>query len=118
MTKVIKKDNVEIIYIEGNVNISKYSSLERDIKSVIEMDNSNILLNFEETNYMSSAGFRILIETHRLLETQKRKLALCNIHPRIMKVFDLLNITEMFNIFSSENEALSFFKKDYYADKR
>ncbi len=107
-----KIDNNVVIYLEGRLDVHLSADIEKEINNLIESDTqSNLLLNLKDVEYMSSSGLRIFVSTMRILKEKQRKLVLCNMNSAVQKIFEVVELTDMFDIFTSEDEALEFLKK-------
>ena len=107
-----KAGNEIIIYLEGRLDVHLSADIEKEINKLIVAEPScNFILNLKDVEYMSSSGLRIFVSTMRILKESKRKLVLCNMNNAVKKIFEVVELTDMFDIFNSENEALEFLKK-------
>jgi anti-sigma B factor antagonist len=61
---------------------------------------------------MSSSGLRIFVSTMRVLKESKRKLKLCSMNSAVQKIFEVVELMDMFDIYETEEEALESFKND------
>ena len=106
-----KVENTVIIYLEGRLDVHLSADIEKEINKLIDSDpRSNLLLNLKEVEYMSSSGLRIFVSTMRILKESNRKLVLCNMNNAVRKIFEVVELTDMFDIFSSEDEAIKYLK--------
>ncbi len=64
------------------------------------------LINLENISYISSSGIRIFVGMVRELEKQGRKLKLCCITPPVKKVFDVVELLDLFEVYETESSAL------------
>ncbi|MFH1731884.1 MAG: STAS domain-containing protein [Planctomycetota bacterium] len=71
---------------------------------------SKMLINMENVRYLSSAMLGKLISLHKALRTNKATLKLCSITPPIYEVFEITRLDKVFDIYSSEGEALEAFR--------
>ena len=107
-----KIDNNIVIYLAGRLDVHLSADIEKEINELIKSESkSNFVLNLNDVEYMSSSGLRIFVSTMRILKESKRKLALCNMNNAVKKIFEVVELTDMFDIFDSEEEALNFLKK-------
>ncbi len=106
-----KSGNAVIIYLEGRLDVHLSADIEKEINNLIESDpDSHLLLNLKDVEYMSSSGLRIFVSTMRILKGKNRKLVLCNMNNAVRKIFEVVELTDMFDIFNSEAEAADFLK--------
>lgn len=120
MTPPTKKKELEV-QDSGNVTIVNFTRAkildDQVIQSIGEQlfglvdaqGKQNILLNFAKVEYLSSAALGKLISLNKKIATVKGKLALCNIAPSIIEVFDITGLRKVFKIFPDEQEAMQSF---------
>jgi len=106
-----KSGNAITIYLEGRLDVHLSADIEKEINKLISAEStSHFILNLKDVEYMSSSGLRIFVSTMRILKEKKRKLVLCNMNSAVKKIFEVVELTDMFDIFNSENEALEYLK--------
>jgi len=70
----------------------------------------DLLLDFSQVEFMSSAALGLLGTIHRKVGTTlKGRLKMCSIHPQIYEVFKLTNLNKLFAIHKDMAEALAKF---------
>ena len=108
--KTKKVGNVIIVYLNGRLDVHLSADVEKGINKIIkEGPECHLLLNLYDVEYMSSSGLRIFVSTMRILKDNKKKLKLCNINSAVKKIFEVVELMEMFDIYDSEQAALEAF---------
>jgi anti-sigma B factor antagonist len=103
--------NVDIVYLVGRLDVHLSSEIEKELDKIIRNESdTHLLMNLEKVEYMSSSGLRIFVSTMRTLKEQKRRLALCNMNNAVKKIFEVVELMDMFEIYDSEEDALKSFK--------
>ncbi|MBI3395516.1 MAG: STAS domain-containing protein [Spirochaetia bacterium] len=83
------------------------NEVEEDLAKLIDQDNhKHIVLNMDKVEYMSSSGFRACIATLRKLNARDGTLKLCSIRPSVKRIFDVIELTSLFDIYETEADAL------------
>ena len=96
-----------VVYLEGRLDVSVANDVEEELNRIIEQENQkHLVLNMEKVEYMSSSGFRACISTLRKLNAKEGTLKLCAIRPSVERIFDVIELTSLFDIFETEPEAL------------
>jgi anti-anti-sigma factor len=79
--------------------------LERALMPVVsENAEKRLVLNFEHVRFMSSASLGLLVKMHKRVSDQGGHLQLCNLDPKIHKVFEITKLTQVFDIVAAEAE--------------
>lgn len=106
-------DNTIVLYPAGRLDVHLSAEVEKEINAVIQNNpDHHLLLNLSDVDYMSSSGLRIFVSTMRVLKESKRKLKLCNMNSAVQKIFEVVELMDMFDIYDNEEEALASFKND------
>jgi len=96
-----------VVYLEGRLDVSVANDVEEELNRIIEQENQkHLVLNMEKVEYMSSSGFRACISTLRKLNAKDGTLKLCAIRPSVKRIFDVIELTSLFDIYETEPEAL------------
>jgi stage II sporulation protein AA (anti-sigma F factor antagonist) len=105
------ENNIAIAYPTGRLDVGVSAELEDQLMKAVE-DNSidRLILNMESVEYMSSSGFRVAIALLRRLSDKGGVLKICSLKPAVKRIFDVIELTSLFEIFESEEEALTSLK--------
>ncbi|MCB1177855.1 MAG: STAS domain-containing protein [Leptospiraceae bacterium] len=110
MLKHEVKGDVLVVHLEGRLDVSVANEVEETLAELIDKeDHKKVVLNMDGIEYMSSSGFRACISTLRKLNAKEGALKMCNIKPAVKRIFDVIELTSLFDIYPSEEEALSSF---------
>lgn len=96
--KVDKKTNGKklTVTIEGRVDTTTAPDLEKEIKGSIE-NISDLVLDFEKVEYISSAGLRVLLSTQKIMNRQG-EMSLINVSSDIMEILDVTGFSDILTI--------------------
>lgn len=104
-TKQVNTDLV--IYLKGRLDVHLSTEVEKDIQEIINRNSdASLILNLADVEYMSSSGLRVLVATMRLLKANGKALKLCNLNQAVLKVFEVVELMDMFDIYETEESAL------------
>jgi anti-sigma B factor antagonist len=109
--EIERKDNqsISILYLKGYLDAHTASELENTLQKVVDEGKYNILVNFKELNYISSAGLGVFMGFIEDVREHNGDIKLSNMSSKIFRVFDLLGFPSLYEIFNDESEALSKF---------
>jgi anti-sigma B factor antagonist len=78
---------------------AEIDAMEKAImKKVEESSVSNVVLNFENVRFLSSAVLRVLVKVNAAVGRSRGKLRLCSIDPKILEVFKITRLDKVFSI--------------------
>ena len=84
-----------------------FSVQEVKLKSYIENGRFNLVLEMDATDFISSAGVRVLISTQKALKPRGGVLAIAQPSVRVMEVLELAGLESLFPIYDSTVAALA-----------
>ncbi|MDH5718072.1 MAG: STAS domain-containing protein [Spirochaetia bacterium] len=100
--------NKAVVNLSGRLDVAVSGNIEEALLEAIEKDNLKYLvLNMQDVEYMSSSGFRVAIALLRKLRDDGGILKLCSLKPAVKRIFDVIELTSLFEIYETEEEALS-----------
>ncbi len=109
--KTKKVGNIVVVYLQGRLDVHLSADIEKEINKLIKDDPaSHLLLNLAGVEYMSSSGLRIFVSTMRILKESNRKLKICSMNNAVKKIFEVVELMDMFEIYETEEEAIASFK--------
>ncbi|HRP67956.1 MAG TPA: STAS domain-containing protein [Turneriella sp.] len=95
-----------IAYLKGRLDVHLSGEIEKDLMALSEKNpEADFILNLEGIEYMSSSGLRVLVALMRHLKTKKRQLKLCNMNQPVRKIFEVVELMDMFDIYDTEEAA-------------
>lgn len=105
-----KVGNVIVVYLTGRLDVQLSVLIEKEIHQLIQTEPTcHLLLNLSDIKYMSSSGIRIFVSTTRILKETERKLKLCNLSEPVKKIFEIVELLDMFDVYYSEESAIKDF---------
>ncbi len=90
-------DNATDIALVGRLDTTTAPDLEKELKELFEQGVSQLTLNFEQLDYISSAGLRVLLFAQKSL-SENGKMTIRNVKPEIMEVFDITGFIDILTI--------------------
>ena len=93
------KSNLEngilTIYLEGRIDTNNANEAQAEIDSIVKAnDFDQLVLDFDQLNYLSSAGLRVILK----LKKENKNLKIVEVIPEVYEVFDTTGFTEMMEI--------------------
>jgi len=91
-------NNKFVISISGFLDAHTAPILEQAIKEQIENGNYNLFIDFENLDYISSAGFGVFMEFIEEIRQNGGDLVIINMKEKIRRLFELLGFDILFKI--------------------
>jgi anti-anti-sigma factor len=102
-----EENNHIIVYLKGRIDVHLASEVESYLMKLIESNpNKNIILNLNDVEYMSSSGLRVFVSIMRYLKERNRNLKLSNLSLAVKRVFEVVELMDMFDIYEDESDAI------------
>ena len=83
-----EQDGVLIVMPQGRLDTNNSPEAEKMILDKIEQDSTRIVYDFSKTDYISSAGLRVILKSAKLVKG-KGGVAICNTNDQIQEVFEI-----------------------------
>lgn len=100
-----KKDYVYSVELAGSIDGETYQQLEDELKELIEAKTKAIILDMGGVTYISSIGIRVIIWAKKAMKEHDATFGMINLQPQIKKVFDVMKILPLIDIFDDMPEA-------------
>lgn len=104
-----RKGAVLLLHLRGRLDVLSSQAAEKQVVSLISKGESNVLLDFTEVDYLSSAGMRMLLSIFRCVQNASGKLAVCSVDDGVMDVLKLSGLDDIVDVYATQDEALSRF---------
>lgn len=108
--KIKKEDGILIVEMVPRFDAYSAKEVEADLNEAIKNGADKIICDFAGTEYISSAGLRVLLATAKKLKKISGTICLSSLKPYVSEVFETAGFTPLFNIYGSEKEALAGIK--------
>jgi len=99
-----KQPGVFVVSPIGSINAGTYNILEAKIDEILKSPPDVIIFDMEFTDYISSAGIRVLLKTKKAMKATNGKMVFMNLQPQIQKVFDILKAIPTLTVFANIQE--------------
>ena len=101
--------HVSVVKVSGRVDSATAPELEKALQGLLDTERSQIVLDLQDTDYMSSAGLRVLVAMHKASKKSGGGLCLAQPSARVKEVLDLAGLTPVFDVRADLVEAVGSF---------
>jgi anti-sigma B factor antagonist len=110
MEIIEKKDNdISIFSVLGRLDSNTSPGFEEKVFEAIEKGSNKMIVDFEELEYISSAGLRVILKATKQLKRTQGKFVLCAMKDYVKEVFEIAGFDSFLPIAPSIDDALKKF---------
>lgn len=102
-----KENDYQLIQVHGEIDASSSIELDNALKTAAA-ESSQILIDLEHLEYISSAGLGVFISYLEELKKNEVKLVIFSLKDKVLEVFEILGLQHLMNIKSNKTEALEY----------
>lgn len=95
--KVIEENGAKIVNINGRLDTVTSPELEKTVTQLIEVGKT-IVFNCENMEYISSAGLRVVLSTHKQCTSVGGRFIVRSLTAEVKSVFDMTGFSRLLNI--------------------
>lgn len=107
-----KHATATIFALKGRLDSTSSTDVEKEIIQAINQGSKNIILDFSQLDYISSAGIRVLVHCHKEIEKKQGQIILISLPKPIENVLYITGFLPYFKVYEKESQALEVLRKD------
>ena len=104
--QVRRLEQAVAVDLRGDVDLHRSPALRATLARLIEENPVRLVLNLTEVGYMDSSGVATLVEALQRIQRKQGRLQMHSLTPRVRSIFEIARLETIFEIYSSEDEAL------------
>ena len=101
--------DVAIINLQGRLDFTSSSQLKEASREFFSRDNCKLVLNLDRVDFINSSGLGTLISILKEVRTHKGELKISNLAEYVKEIFDITQLSSIFEICEDEAHALKSF---------
>lgn len=98
-----------VVIPDGRLDTNTSPEVEKIIVEAIESGEKKVLFDFSKTDYLSSAGLRVILKSAKLLKPKGGNVMLCNTNEQIYEVLEISGFLNMVKCHDSLDTAIASF---------
>ena len=108
MVDIIEKEEngVSIFKLTGRLDSKTSPEFEKKVFDAIGKGSKNMIVDFEDLDYISSAGLRVILKATKDLKRSDGSFILCAMKDYVKEVFEISGFDTFLPIVSTKDEAL------------
>ena len=100
---------VAVISVSGRIDTSTSTQFEETINDLIDKGHFNLVMDFNEVDFLSSSGLRILVTTRKKLREMGGDVVLANPSQRAADSVEIAGLDKLFQSYPDREEAIGSF---------
>ncbi|MBP6062798.1 MAG: STAS domain-containing protein [Fusobacteriaceae bacterium] len=103
-------DDIKVIKIIGELDALVAPKLKERISKLVETDTVKFIIDFEDLVHINSLAMGILRGKLKIVKNAGGDIKLIKLNDHIKTIFEMVGLDELFEIYETEEEAVSKFK--------
>lgn len=101
--------DVNVVRLPARVDTTSAKDVEAELDGLLDGGARKLVADFDDNEYVSSAGLRVFLSVLKALEKDGGKMVLCAMPPFVLDVFEISGFSGLFVIVDGRDEALAAF---------
>jgi anti-anti-sigma factor len=98
---------VSVVEVTGRIDSTTAPTLGQRLTAKLDAPNVRVVLDLSRLEYISSAGFRILLLAAKRADETRSQLIMCGISGKVRQLFDLGGFLDLFTIVRAREEGIA-----------
>jgi len=99
--------DVAVLEVKGRIDSSSAPVVGERLTALLAGSGRRLVVDLAQLEYISSAGFRILLLAAKRAEEAGSRFALCGVAGKVRQLFDLGGFLDLFPISASREEGIA-----------
>ena len=102
-----KEGKAMVIAVEGRLDAVSAPAFDTELETLLEAGEKTFVLDFQNLEYISSAGLRSILAVTKRLRGLEGRISLSSLKDIVREVFQISGFNKIIPIYDSTDEALS-----------
>ena len=103
------QSGINIFKLNGRLDSNTSQGFEKKIFQAIDDGSKNMIIDFKDLEYISSAGLRVILKATKALKREEGEMMLCDMQDYVKEVFEIAGFDSFLPIVGSMDDALQSF---------
>ena len=103
----VQVGGVTVVQVEGGIDSATASTFGERLTAVLSVAKTRVLVDLSELEYISSAGFRVLLLAAKRADQNASKLVICGVSGEVRLLFDQAGFLDLFSIAATREEGIA-----------
>ena len=101
------KDGIEVIDVEGTIDISTAPRLRELLIDLVSTNNYQLIVNMQKVGFLDSTGLGVLVGGLKRVRAHDGSLDLVCTQERLLKIFRVTGLAKVFGIHQTVDQAIA-----------
>lgn len=112
MLETANIDGVYIVRLRGELDHHVVEQIRDEIeRGLAEIEHRALVMSFRGIDFMDSSGLGLILGRYRTITQHGGRMALCEVSPMLLRLFELSGLLKILPVFDSEAEAIAALKE-------
>lgn len=103
---LVKEENdVVVVKLVGNLDTNTAPEAEQAINEWLEKESKKMVINLQESKYVSSAGLRVFLATAKKMTAAGGAVKFCSPNDVVKEILDISGFSTILDVKKTEEEA-------------
>lgn len=93
-----KKENSIYLKLDGRLDTITSPQLEKELLNIFKENNYNLIFDFQNLVYISSAGLRVILSAQKKVNANQGSMIIKNVDDMVMEVFEMTGFVDILTI--------------------
>ncbi|HEY3418393.1 MAG TPA: STAS domain-containing protein [Armatimonadota bacterium] len=107
--RAMVNDVIPVLRLAGELDLRNVPEVRRAIRGLIEEGQVNFLVNLTDLDFIDSSGLGVLVGGLARVREKQGEIKLVCANRRILRVFEMTRLTQLFEIYETEDSAAKDF---------
>jgi len=112
---MLKTETIQDIIVVRFDNVNRFNALiaepvKEQLKEYFNKPKAKLILNLENIDFVDSTGFGVFLSIMKTANNNYGFFKICNINAEVMELFKLLQLHNVFEIYSSLEDCIESFQ--------
>ena len=99
--------DVTVLEVKGRIDSTTAPTLGEKLTGALSVPDKRLVLDLRQLEYISSAGFRVLLLAAKRAEDAGTRFVLCGLSGKVRQLFDLGGFLDLFAISASREDGIA-----------
>ena len=104
-----QKGEVHVFSFKGDFDFKSAEEVAHELNLAMSQGARKLLVDLDGTEYISSAGLKVLLEIEKKLKKGEGQIKLCCLRPHVKEVINAAGFTQIFKIYNTVQEGINSF---------